>query len=264
MTITTAAAAVSHGVDDLGSGEPALLLLPGWCGDRTVFDAFAAEAGRSRRTLVADLRGQGELAGDSADFDSSAQVDDLVGLLDQRGVDRVVPVALAHAGWLAVELRRRLGAARVPGVVCVDWMPLGTPPGFADALAGLQDAAAWQKVRAALAGMWTAGTDDPAVHRYVESMCEYGFEHWRRAGREIAAGFAQGSPLATLAGLGPCPTLHLYAQPDDPSYLGLQEDFSALHPWLSVRRLDAVSHFPTLEVPGTMAREIEEFVCSLD
>jgi pimeloyl-ACP methyl ester carboxylesterase len=97
----------------------------------------------------------------------------------------------------------------------------------------------------------------------VERMRSYGFGHWRRAGREISAGFAQGSPLEVLAGLGGVPTLHLYAQPADPSYLAAQQDFARLHPWFRVHRLDAVSHFPMLEVPGAMAQEIEEFTCQL-
>lgn len=261
MTTTQLTAA---GVDDLGSGEPALLLVPGWCGDRDVFDGLAARLADHRRTVVTDLRGQGDLTSAAEqDFDASAQVDDLVATLDAAGIDRVVPVALAHAGWFAVDLRRRLGAERVPGLVLVDWMPLGTPPGFADALAGLQDPGRWQEVRAALTQMWVSGIDTPAVHDYVAAMTTYGFTHWSRAGREISRGFAQGSPLAVLAGLGGCPTLHLYAQPADPAYLALQADFALLHPWFQVRRLDAVSHFPMLEVPGTMACEIEEFACSL-
>jgi pimeloyl-ACP methyl ester carboxylesterase len=264
MTTTTLR---STGVDDLGTGEPALLLMPGWCGDRTVFDSLSGLLADARRTLVTDLRGQGGLAAGPgasvADFGSSDQVDDLVATLDARGIDRVVPVALAHAGWFAVELRRRLGSDRVPGLVLVDWMPLGTPPGFAEALSGLQDPAQWQDVRAALTQLWVTGVDEPAVHDYVATMTTYGFEHWSRAGREIAAGFAQGSPLAVLAELGGCPTLHLYAQPRDPAYLSLQQEFSRLHPWFHVRQLDAASHFPMLEVPGTMAREIEEFACSL-
>jgi pimeloyl-ACP methyl ester carboxylesterase len=261
--MTTIAARATRGLDDLGAGEPALLLLPGWCGDRTVFDDVAGRLAEGRRTLVADLRGQGDLAGETDDFESAAQVDDLVDTLDSRGVTRVVPVALAHAGWLAVDLRRRLGPARVPGLVLVDWMPLGTPPGFADALAGLQRPEAWASVRSALTDRWTDGVATPAVHDYVAAMRSYGFAHWSRAGREIAAGFAQGPPLRVLAELGGVPTLHLYAQPADPAYLDLQQEFARLHPWFAVRRLDARSHFPMLEVPGTMAREIEEFTCSL-
>jgi pimeloyl-ACP methyl ester carboxylesterase len=261
--MTTTTIHTRAGIDDHGTGEPALLLVPGWCGDRTVFDAMGSALSEHRRTVVTDIRSHGDLADDASDFDSATVVDDLVTTLDRLGIDRVVPVTLSHAGWLAIELRRRLGADRVPGLAWVDWMPLGTPPGFAEALTALQDPDHWQDVRAALTTRWTTEVDEPAVHEYVAAMCGYGFGHWRRAGREISAGFAQGSPLAVLAGLGGCPTLHLYAQPADPAYLALQQEFAQLHPWFRVGRLDAVSHFPTLEVPGTMAREIEEFACSL-
>jgi pimeloyl-ACP methyl ester carboxylesterase len=258
---------VNSGVDDLGTGEPALLLTPGWCGDRTALGPLADRLSTTRRTVVNDLRGQGDLAGSpeaNEDFDSAAVVDDLVAAIETRGIDRVVPVAVAHSGWFALELRRRLGGDRVPALVLVDWMPLGTPPGFAEALAGLQDPGHWMDVRAGLTGMWVDGVDHPAVHAYVDSMRGYGFEHWSRAGREIAAGFAQGPPLAAIAALGGCPTLHLYAQPRDPAYLTVQQEFAAVHPWFRARRLEATSHFPMLEVPGTMAHEIEELVCSLD
>ena len=176
-----------------------------------------------------------------------------------------MPVALSHAGWVAVELRRRLGAERVPGIVLLDWMVLGTPPGFDGALAGLQDDDAWPDVRAALFGMWTEGVDEPAVHHYVASMGEYGAAYWQRAGREIAAGFAtNGAPLAALDDLAePCPTLHLYAQPAADEVLAAQQAFAAAHPWFEVHRLDARSHFPMFEVPDEMAARIEEFACRL-
>src|SRR5690349_20752581 len=200
--MTTETTATQPGIDDLGIGEPALLLVPGWCGDRTVFEGIGGLLAQHRRTVVTDTRSHGDLTDVEPDFDSSTVVDDLVATLDRRGIDRVVPVTLAHAGWLASELRRRLGPERVPGLVLVDWMPLGTPPGFAEALAALQDPDHWQDVRAGLTDMWTAGVDEHAVHEYVAAMRRYGFDHWSRAGREIAAGFAQGSPLAVLASRG--------------------------------------------------------------
>ena len=263
--MTTAPAPTRTGYDDLGTGAPTLLLLPGWCGDRDVFDTTAAHLARQRRVLVCDLRGHGGNADQVDDFDSAQQVDDLVALLDGTGVDRVVPVALSHAGWHGIELRRRLGAERVPGLVLLDWMVLGTPPGFTDALAGLQDADTWQDVRAALFGMWTDGVDSPAVHRYVDGMAGYGFDHWRRAGREIAASFAtSGTPLEALARLDDaCPTLHLYAQPADDDYLAEQRAAGAELGWFEVERLEACSHFPMLEVPGAVARHVERFVARL-
>ena len=265
MTLDTTPTTSRTAHDDAGTGEPALLLLPGWCGDRTVFDGLARRLTAGRRTVSTDLREHGESPRTGADFTTDDVVADAVDLVGDLGLDRVVPVALSHAGWVAIELRRRLGAERVPGIVLLDWMPLGTPPGFADALAGLQHEAAWSDVRAALFGMWTDGVDEPAVHQYVASMGEYGAAYWQRAGREISAGFAtHGSPLAALEALEvPCPTLHLYAQPAADEVLAAQQAYAATHPWFAVERLDARSHFPMLEVPDEMAALIEEFACRL-
>jgi pimeloyl-ACP methyl ester carboxylesterase len=85
---------------------------------------------------------------------------------------------------------------------------------------------------------------------------------WARAAREIAAAYArEGSPLAALSALTPpCPTLHLYAQPDDPGYLIAQQQFSAAHPWFSVHKVTGRSHFPTIEAPEEVSAQIDAFV----
>jgi pimeloyl-ACP methyl ester carboxylesterase len=187
--------------------------------------------------------------------------------MERSGASVVIPVALSQPGWLALELRRRLGAEVVPGIVLVDWMVLGAPPGFAAALAGLQGPG-WHDVRAALFGMWTSRVTSSAVLEYVGSMAEYGQADWSRAGREIAASFvAESTPLATLEGIAqtdrPCPTLHVYAQPDDPAVLTAQQDYAARHPWFSVTKLHAHSHFPMLELPQEMARAIDAFAAEV-
>jgi len=58
----------------------------------------------------------------------------------------------------------------------------------------------------------------------------------------------------------PVPALHVYAQPRAPEYLTTQESFARDHPWFAVRRLEAVTHFPTLEVPDQTAGVISEFI----
>jgi pimeloyl-ACP methyl ester carboxylesterase len=250
---------------EAGTGEPAVLFVPGWCGDRTVFDGLTERVGARRHTIAMDLRQHGDSARTGADFGTAEVVDDAVSLLDAAGVERVVPVGLSHAGWAAIELRRRLGPERVPGIVLLDWMVLGPPPGFLDALSGLQQEQVWEQVRAGLFAMWTADVDVPALHAYVAGMGDYGFEHWRRAGREIAAAFdAHRTPLAALERLPvACPTLHVYAQPADEARLAAQQAYAADHPWFRVRRLDASSHFPMFEVPEELAGLVEEFVTSL-
>ena len=156
-----------------------------------------AAAPVARRAVAPDWRGHGETPLGADDFGQDELVGDTIGLLDELGIQTVIPVAVAHAGWVAIELRRLLGPERVPGVVLLDWMVLGAPEPFMGALAGLQHPGSWQQVRAALFGMWTEGVDVPAVHECVERMGRQGFAMWSRAAREIEAAFtAEPVPLA--------------------------------------------------------------------
>jgi len=260
MARTKSAVAVAF--DDRGLGEPALLCLPGWCVDRTVFRDLVPACSRSRRTLSMDWRGHGESDPAQGDFGESALLEDALAIVRESGIQQVVPVALAHSGWVAIELRRRLGE-RVPAIVLVDWLVLESPPPFVRALDALQDAGKWQGTRDQLFSMWLQGVDSPKVIQLVrEVMGSYGFEMWARAGREIGTAYRrEGSPLKALATLRPAVwVMHLYAQPADPGYLQAQEAFATANGWFSVRKLNAKSHFPMLEVPEDMAKAIESFV----
>jgi pimeloyl-ACP methyl ester carboxylesterase len=209
--------------------------------------------------LAVDWRSHGGSGAAAGEFGGAELVEDALAVISASGAERVIPVAMAHAGWVAIELRKRLGASRVPGVVLVDWMVLGTPPPFAAGLKALQDQAQWLTMRDRLSSMWTEGVSSSAVHGYVTKMGEYGFDMWSRAGRDIEKAFArQPVPLDALAALA-CPTLHVYAQPADPAFLAAQEDFARSHSWFSVHRVGASSHFPTIEVPAEVAAALTEF-----
>lgn len=257
----------SHGIrisyDDQGQGEPVLLFLPGWCGSRRVFDPLVSRCALRRRTLALDWRAHGESERTTDDFGFSHLVDDAAAVIEESGAQRVVPVALSHAGWVAMELRRRLDA-RIPKLVLLDWIVLEAPLPFLQALESLQHPAQWQQTRAQLFAMWLQGAEIPPLIRYVhQDMGSYPFDMWARAAREISAAYRKfGSPLEALAVLAPSvPVLHLYAQPDDPAYLAAQRSFrDAGHPWFQVSKLDARSHFPMYEVPDEIVTAIERFV----
>lgn len=253
------AAGISY--EDQGRGEPALLFMPGWCGSRAVCGPLAAGCAAHRRTLALDWRGHGQSQAPGEDFGAKELVDDALAVIEASGAQQVVPVALSHAGWVAIELRRRLGA-RVPKLVLLDWIMLEAPPPFLAALHALQDPALWQQTREQLFAMWTHGADIPEVSRYVhDDMGSYGFGMWSRAGREISAAYAKTNPLRALSALEPpVPVLHLYAQPDDPAYLAAQQSLSAAHPWFQVRKLDARTHFPMLEAQAPIVVAIERFL----
>jgi pimeloyl-ACP methyl ester carboxylesterase len=248
--------------DDVGDGESALLCLPGWGAPRTVFRPIYNELAKAHRVLAVDWRGHGGSAAAPADFGTEELVTDALAVVETARVKRFIPVATAHAGWVAIELRRRLGPEKVPAMVLVDWMVTGAPPGFLDGLRALENEATWESVRTSLFERWTTGVSEPAVHAFVKEMAKLGFDMWSRAGREIGASFRKHeSPLAALERMTPpCPTLHVFAQPDDPQFLAAQQSYAKSHSWFQVQKLEARSHFPTLEVPGPVSAAIARFV----
>lgn len=249
---------------DTGRGDPALLLMPGWCSTRKAFGSLIDLCAKHRRVLGVDWRGHGRSGIPAADFGESGLVEDALAVIQASGAQNIVPVALAHSGWVAIELRRRLGN-RVAKIVLVDWLVLDAPAPFLASLHGLQDRLHWEETRNRLFSTWLQGVGNDAVKNFVQyEMGIFGFEMWSRAGREIAASYQKhGSPLAALENLDPpVPTVHIYAQPADPVYWQAQQSFAAEHPWFNAVRVNAISHFPMLEEPEEMAQAIEEFVSS--
>jgi pimeloyl-ACP methyl ester carboxylesterase len=249
--------------DDHGMGEPALLLLTGWCANRTtMYSKLIDECSKSRRTIALDWRGHGLSEQSRGDYGIDELVQDAEMVIEASGAQNVVPVATAHAGWVAIELRRRL-AERISKIILLEWIVFDAPPPFLAALQALQDPEQWEQAREQLFSMWLTGVDNPDVIRLVHEMADQGFEMWARAGREISASYRQqGAPLQMLSHFEkPIPVLHVYAQ-EPPGYLEAQQAFAVEHPWFSVRRVEARSHFPMTEVPSVVATEIENFVAS--
>jgi len=247
--------------DDRGAGDLVLLFLPGWCGPRTLFEPLMNRLDDSCRTLSVDWRSHGDSKPAEADFGAAELVEDALAVINHAGLDAVIPVAAAHAGWIAIDLRKRLGPERVPRLVFLDWMVLGAPSPFLDALRAMATPATTRDVVDQVTSMWLADLDMPALSAYVASMAAYPDHMWARAAREIAAAFSQfRAPLDALTALDPAPpTLHLYAQPADPSYLEAQHRYADHHPWFATTKLEASSHFPIFEKPDTIADHLRAF-----
>lgn len=248
--------------EDLGQGEPALLFIHAWCQSHGSYNQFLMRLAAHRRVLAFDWRGHGHSESPAGDFGANDVVEDALAVIAASGAQLVIPVTIAHGGWIAIELRRRLGE-RIPQIVHIDWIVLPPPPQFVELVKGLQSPEQWQQVRDQLFKIWLEGVDNPEVIRFIhEVMGSYSAEMWIRSGREIGSGYAQaGSPLQALSTLEPpVPVLHLYTQPDDPEYLAAQESFAATHPWFSVHKLKAHSHFPTFEVPDEIEAAIEKII----
>ena len=248
--------------DDRGSGEPALLFLTGWCSSKERWETVAGIESSRRRVLGFDWRGHGGSDDPPGDFGVEEMVVDALAVVEASGVETFVPCAASHSGWVALELRRRLGE-RVPRLFHADWMLAVPSERYLEVIRQL-DSEEWPQARDTLFTIWAAGVDTPEIRGVLGVMAEHGEEMWRRSGREIGASYArERSPFEAFATLQPAvPVRHVYGQPQDPAYLELQWDYAAEHDWFSVVKLDATTHFAMLEAAPEVADAIEDFVAA--
>jgi pimeloyl-ACP methyl ester carboxylesterase len=252
---------VAEGIE---RGRPALLLLPGWCNDSSVFSAVLPRL----RTLDCGLvtlewRWHNEPRRATEDFGHAELVDDALSVVAELALEDLMIVAMAQAGWVAVELCRALGG-RVRGLVLVDWL-VGEPEAeFWAALQGLQAPGSWHRVRQDLFAAWVGGARHEAVRSFARRQAEaHGFEMWARSAREIERAYRRWeSPLAALESLkSPPPTLHVYALPEDPRYLEMQLRFAQANRWYRPERLaNGKTHYPLIEQPDEVVAKIGGFL----
>jgi len=248
--------------EDMGQGEPALLLMTAWCMSNSVYRHLLPKCAEHRRVLSLDWRGHGKSETPQSDFGAEGLLKDALAVIEASGAQQIIPVSSSHSGWITTELRKILGD-RIPKIINTDWVVLPPPPEYMDLVNLLAQPESWEKARDILFSIWLDGVENPEVISFVrDEMGGYGADTWLRSGRVIGSNYATGGyPLKALSELSPnVPALHIYSQPPDPGYFQAQQDFSTQNPWFSVHRLEAHSHFPTLEVADEIASVIEKFV----
>ncbi|MEO5842802.1 MAG: alpha/beta fold hydrolase [Acidimicrobiales bacterium] len=104
--------------DTGGDRRRALLLVHGFTLDRHLWDDVVPALAADSRVLCPDLRGFGD-SPPPVEGEPYTHADDLVALLDERGIDDVVVVGLSMGGWVATEFTLTY-PTRVYGLVLVD------------------------------------------------------------------------------------------------------------------------------------------------
>lgn len=248
--------------DDTGEGET-LLLLSGWCQDHRLFKTLAPELAKTHRVIRLDWRGHGEDRRHDGDFGCAEQASDVIAFLDHAGILRVTPVSTSHGGWANIEIADRVGAARVPRVVVIDWIMVSPDESFFAMIDHIQDRTNWENGIGDFFSYWIGDTQNADIINHVNNeMAGFSFEMWARSGREIASAYRKwGSPMQRMAAMKQLrPITHIYSQPFEPEYAQAQVDFAAKNPWFRPNKLPGKTHFPTLEQPKAVADAIRDFL----
>jgi len=245
-----------------GKGLP-LVCLTGWCSSRARYDRLVPLVSAGRRVVSLDWRGHGGSERPTGDWGTDGQVRDALAVVEAAGLDRFAVASASHSGWVAIELRRRLGD-RVARIVHMDWLVVEPSEPYMALIRKLQSEETWPEARDKLFEIWRGGLQNAAIEDAIAVMKRQDAEMWMRSGREIEASFVEnGSPLQAWSALDvKPPVLHLYGQPRDPAYLERQQAFAAENEWFDVRQVRAQSHFTMIETPEEAAAAIEPFLAA--
>lgn len=248
--------------DEAGSGD-AVLLLSGWCQDHRLFKYLAPNLAQTHRVIRLDWRGHGEDRSHDGDFTTYDQASDIVAFVDALGLDKVIPVSTSHGGWANIEATDRLGVARVPCSVVIDWIMVTPDESFFTMIDDIQDRTNWENGRSDFFGYWIGDTDNRDIVNHVNNeMAAFDYEMWARSGREIAQAYRKwGNPMLRMKAMAePRPVTHIFSQPFEPEYLAAQLEFAVSNAWFKPTKLEGTTHFPTLEQPNAVADTIRAFL----
>ncbi len=243
----------------VGGGGRELVLVPGWCCDRTLFEPLLAHFQRSHTVTAVDPRWC--TAGDARPpdgYDVTTLADDVVWLCRELGV--VDPVVIGHSlgGMIGVEL-----AARYPtlpaAIVALDPGPLYATPealrffgGMADQLEGPDGAAVRERyVRA----MVDPHLEPRLAKQVVDVMCSVPLD----VAAEVLRGTTTWNGLAAM-GLCRAPLLVVLAR--DGGGSNAPERLRPLNPTVRFGVTVGSGHFLQLEVPEQVIPMIERFLAT--
>ena len=102
-----------------GAGEPAVVLIHGWCCNRTHWRAQLAPLARRGRVVALDLAGHGESGSARTDWTPAAFGADVAAVVEDSGATEVILVGHSMGADVALEAARVL-PERVRGIVWVD------------------------------------------------------------------------------------------------------------------------------------------------
>lgn len=162
-----------------GTGTPTLVLLHGWANDRTYWQPHLASLTRTLRVVTVDLPGFATPAGARTTWSIAQLGADVASVMRDIGPDPVVIVGFSMGAAVALEAGRQ-APDLVRGIVTVD--------AFHDPQFKFSDALAQQLLPAFRANwgdsaymrslVFTAGTPDTLLARYMRTITQPFPEHW--------------------------------------------------------------------------------------
>jgi pimeloyl-ACP methyl ester carboxylesterase len=240
--------------DDEGSGDPPLVFLHPWAGNRSFFAAQVERFLPTYRCLAVDLKGHGDSGAPADGYSMAELADDVAWLCGQVGVSGAVVVGHSMGGIVAVHLAAA-HAALVRGVVVLD-SPLMPPPGFVELVPPLLEGMRgpdFRDVTRAFQGQFAGFADDSERREALLDTLVAGEQHVKVSTLEHV--FGDDNEAAVRA----CRAPILYVG-SGMGFADLERLKTAAGGQFEATTVTGAGHFIQLEVPDQVNDAIARFV----
>ncbi len=250
--VTTTTGAAGIGYDSAGHGEPHLLFLHGWCGDRSFFAPQFEHFAATHRVVSVDLPGHGQSKAPDA-YTIEALAAGVAALGRELGLGRGVLVSHSLGSMVSLALAEQ-APELVSAQIMVDPPPLSKAVWkdfSASLLTGFEGPEPGESRRKFVEQMFLATDDAERRVRIVQAMCAAPDDVAIATTKAMAA-FDPGAALRDAA----VPVLVIASAVPTNSTAYLQE----INPAVITGQTVGAGHFLQLEVPDQVNLMIERFL----
>jgi len=251
---------LSLGYDDRGAGT-VLVLLHGFPFNRMMWEPQIEKFSGTMRVITPDFRGHGESDAPDYPYTMELLADDVAGLLDQLGVERVVLGGLSMGGYVAFSFYQRY-RDRVQALVLLDTRPEADTEEGKINRARMADLARRQGPTAIADSLIlkvlgeTTRKRRPEVVARVRQMMEatpvVGIVN-------ALQGMAQRADMTGMLPAIACPTLVVVGEEDVLTPPAVAERMAAVIPNAELAILPKAGHVSNLEQPDLLNQRLDEF-----
>ena len=239
-----------------GKGEPTLVFVHGWCGDRSVWYKQVPYFAKKYRVVALDLAGHGTSGRQRQAYTQEAFGEDVAAVVNAAGAGKVILIGHSMAGTVILEANRLL-KGKVRGLIAVDTLENFECVATPEEIKKYVDSMKKDFVKGSgvfVREMFTANADPQLIKQVVANVS--------RVDPAIA--------ISTLECYFNTPVIPLLADVDVPLWC-LNADLWPSFPEINSRYLKSyhlrvmpgLGHFLMVEAPGEFNRQLEDIISQI-
>ncbi|KAL6250925.1 hypothetical protein RBB50_001133 [Rhinocladiella similis] len=244
-----------------------VVLFPGLCHDPNTWKYIYPFLIQKYRVITLIWKGHGTNRDPAPEWKIEDMVSNTISLMDALEVGAFIPLTHSMGSWAAMDIAEKLGKQRVPAMLLTDLI-MGDPGSdYYEILNGIQNPKTWFEYTKRFFDGWLPKITNPNI---IDAFYNHGgghnYHHWANSAVLAKSQFMKwGSAQKRLELIKEPPLVrHAFSHPDTKENISLQQEMAEKHCWFTFAQLFGETHFPTMEIPESVALQLNALIRLLE